>query len=60
MLVAHHRSTWRFARRSATGSERAALPLVAAVLAARLLVALGREATLRATREWARRPSGRE
>ncbi|MCU1493018.1 MAG: putative glycosyltransferase [Acidimicrobiaceae bacterium] len=47
MLVAHHRSTWRFARRSARGSERALLPLVAAALAARLVVSLARELTRR-------------
>ncbi|MGH9169321.1 MAG: glycosyltransferase family 2 protein [Acidimicrobiales bacterium] len=39
MLVAHHKSMWRYARRTATGPERGLLPLVAAGLAARLLLA---------------------
>ncbi|MGD0082247.1 MAG: glycosyltransferase family 2 protein [Acidimicrobiales bacterium] len=41
MLVAHHRSMWRFARQTAIGWERALLPLVAAGLAVRLLLAWG-------------------
>ena len=41
MLVAHHRSTWRFARRSLHGRKRLALPFVAAGLAVRLVVAIG-------------------
>lgn len=36
MLVAHHRSMWRFARRSTAGRNRALLPLVGAGLAVRL------------------------
>jgi N-acetylglucosaminyl-diphospho-decaprenol L-rhamnosyltransferase len=36
MLAAHHRSMWRFARTTTTGARRAALPLVAVGLAARL------------------------
>jgi N-acetylglucosaminyl-diphospho-decaprenol L-rhamnosyltransferase len=40
MLLAHHRSTWRFARRSASRSERPLLPLVAVALALRLVAAL--------------------
>jgi N-acetylglucosaminyl-diphospho-decaprenol L-rhamnosyltransferase len=39
MLLAHHRSLWRFATRAATGRERLALPLVAVGLGARLLLA---------------------
>jgi N-acetylglucosaminyl-diphospho-decaprenol L-rhamnosyltransferase len=35
MIVAHHRSLWRFACRSTTGWSRAALPVVAAGLVAR-------------------------
>lgn len=35
MIAAHHRSLWRFARRSATPTQRLALPLVAVGLAAR-------------------------
>ena len=41
MLAAHHRSMWRFAWRTTTGGRRAALPIVAVGLAARLLVAMG-------------------
>jgi N-acetylglucosaminyl-diphospho-decaprenol L-rhamnosyltransferase len=39
MLAAHHRSMWRFACRTTVGAKRAALPAVAAGLAARLVVA---------------------
>ena len=39
MLAAHHRSMWRFATQSAAGPARAALPLVAVGLLARLAVA---------------------
>jgi N-acetylglucosaminyl-diphospho-decaprenol L-rhamnosyltransferase len=51
MLAAHHRSLWRFAWRTTPGAKRAALPVVAAGLAARVVVAglehrLGRHATL--------------
>jgi len=38
MLVAHHRSMWRFARLTATGRERWLLPLVALGLSARLVL----------------------
>ncbi|HEV2361965.1 MAG TPA: glycosyltransferase family 2 protein [Acidimicrobiales bacterium] len=38
-IYAHHRSLWRFARLSASGRERLALPLVALALAARFAVA---------------------
>jgi len=38
MLVAHHRSMWRFARQTASGRERSLLPLVALGLAARLVL----------------------
>lgn len=44
MIVAHHRSTWRFARRTATGKERLALPAVALGLLARLGLAVARTA----------------
>ena len=40
MLAAHHRSMWQFARRTTTGSRRAALPVVAVGLTARLGVAM--------------------
>ena len=43
MLVAHHRSAWRFARVSTSGPSRALLPLVAVALAGRLAVLLARE-----------------
>jgi N-acetylglucosaminyl-diphospho-decaprenol L-rhamnosyltransferase len=39
MLVAHHRSMWRFARQTAAGPERALLPIVAVGLGARLVLA---------------------
>jgi N-acetylglucosaminyl-diphospho-decaprenol L-rhamnosyltransferase len=39
MLVAHHRSIWRFARQTASGRERALLPIVALGLGTRLLLA---------------------
>lgn len=39
MLAAHHRSMWRFASRTTSGSKRAALPLVAVGLVGRLAVA---------------------
>lgn len=39
MLLAHHRSLWRFAAATTRGSRRLALPVVAAGLAGRLVVA---------------------
>jgi N-acetylglucosaminyl-diphospho-decaprenol L-rhamnosyltransferase len=42
MLIAHHRSTWRFAQRSTTGSERVFLPVVAVGLAVRLVITVTR------------------
>ncbi len=44
MLIAHHRSAFRFASRTADGWHRMALPLVALVLAIRLTVAAVRQA----------------
>jgi N-acetylglucosaminyl-diphospho-decaprenol L-rhamnosyltransferase len=44
MLVAHHRSAFRFASKTAHGWRRVALPGVAVVLAARLVVAGARHA----------------
>jgi len=41
MLVAHHRSMWRFANETTRGWERALLPLVALGLAVRLVLAWG-------------------
>lgn len=40
MLVAHHVSTWRFARRSLTGPRRILLPLVGLGIGVRLIAAL--------------------
>lgn len=40
MIVAHHRSTWRFARRRATGVENALLPLIGAGIVLRCGTAL--------------------
>ena len=39
MIAAHHRSLWRFARATTTGWRRAALPLIAVGLLARMVVA---------------------
>jgi hypothetical protein len=39
MIAAHHRSLLRFAARSSTGTRRALLPLVAAGLAVRTVLA---------------------
>ena len=52
MIAAHHRSALRFASRRARGAERLALPLAAAVLGVRLVMAVGDEA-LRRHREQA-------
>ncbi len=43
MQVAHHRSTWRFARRSLTGPKAVLLPVVGVGLVARLFISLCRE-----------------
>jgi N-acetylglucosaminyl-diphospho-decaprenol L-rhamnosyltransferase len=50
MLIAHHRSAWRFARRRASGSERLVLPAIGAGLLLRLALALGRELAAKASR----------
>lgn len=44
MLLAHHRSTWRFAVKSMTGPRRALLVLVGAGLFVRAVAALGKAA----------------
>lgn len=44
MLVAHHASTWRFARRRLVGAKRLILPLVGAGILFRLVLALVRQA----------------
>jgi N-acetylglucosaminyl-diphospho-decaprenol L-rhamnosyltransferase len=54
MLVAHHRSVLRFARRTTTGWRRLALPLTALLLALRLVVMAAWQA-LAARRSAARR-----
>jgi N-acetylglucosaminyl-diphospho-decaprenol L-rhamnosyltransferase len=40
MLAAHHRSMWRFAYRTSSGTSRLALPIVAAGLVVRLALAM--------------------
>lgn len=47
MILAHHRSAWRFAVRTTRGWHRALLPLAAAVLGIRLVGACGAEALRR-------------
>jgi N-acetylglucosaminyl-diphospho-decaprenol L-rhamnosyltransferase len=44
MLLEHHRSAWRFARKRFTGVRAALLPFAAAYLAARALLAIARHA----------------
>ena len=44
MIVAHHRSMWRFAGQTATGWRRAALPFVALALVARCILSLAKRA----------------
>jgi N-acetylglucosaminyl-diphospho-decaprenol L-rhamnosyltransferase len=39
MIVAHHRSLWRYATKTTTGSQRALLPVIAAALAVRTVLA---------------------
>ena len=48
MLVAHHRSALRFTMRTTSGWRRAALPLAAAVLGVRLVLATVRLSVKRA------------
>ena len=47
MLVAHHVSTWRFARRSLTGVRSSMLPIVFVGIVARLVIALVRQLSRR-------------
>lgn len=44
MIVEHHKSLWRFAKRTTTGPARLALPVVAAGIGVRCLLALARRA----------------
>jgi N-acetylglucosaminyl-diphospho-decaprenol L-rhamnosyltransferase len=44
MIVEHHRSAWQFSQRRFTGARRVLLPLTAAYLALRCLLALGAHA----------------
>ncbi len=44
MVVAHHRSLWRFSKTTAEGRERLALPLVAVAIALRAVLVLARQA----------------
>jgi hypothetical protein len=53
MLVAHHRSVYRFASRTARGWRRATLPAIAGLLAVRLVIVSARTA-LEAVRRNAR------
>ena len=57
MLIAHHRSTWRFARRTTRGRSRAMLPAVGVLLLARLGVALVQESARHFAAGWVRRRS---
>ncbi|MEW6154849.1 MAG: glycosyltransferase family 2 protein [Actinomycetota bacterium] len=52
MILEHHRSLWRFARKSASGRDRLALPAVAAGLGARTALSWGQ----RAYEGWRSRP----
>jgi N-acetylglucosaminyl-diphospho-decaprenol L-rhamnosyltransferase len=45
LIVAHHRSLWRFARRSMQGWDRAALPLIGLGVAARCALVVVRQLT---------------
>jgi N-acetylglucosaminyl-diphospho-decaprenol L-rhamnosyltransferase len=47
MLVEHHRSAWRFARKRYTGIRAVLLPFAAVFLAARAVLAVGAEAARR-------------
>lgn len=47
MIVAHHRSLWRFARKTTTGGWRLTLPFVSVALIVRLALALGVNVTRR-------------
>ena len=51
MVVAHHRSMWRFAARSTSGVRRGALPVVALGIAVRLVLVCAR----RAAADWSAR-----
>jgi hypothetical protein len=44
MILAHHRSLWRFARQTTRGPHRLLLPFVAAGLGVRTLLAWGHRA----------------
>jgi N-acetylglucosaminyl-diphospho-decaprenol L-rhamnosyltransferase len=57
MLVAHHRSTWRFARQTTRGRAQLALPAVGLLLFARLSVAIARESARRLSAERVRQRS---
>lgn len=56
MLVAHHVSMWRFARRTASDGERLLIPAMAAGLCARLVLAWS-EHLLRPVRDWLKAPA---
>ena len=52
MILEHHRSLWRFARRSTEGARRAVLPAVAAGLTVRTGLAWGQRALEGARTRW--------
>ncbi len=58
MLVAHHRSTWRFARRRVQGPARAALPLIGLGIGLRLGACLAQELARRVSMTKASQPAG--
>jgi N-acetylglucosaminyl-diphospho-decaprenol L-rhamnosyltransferase len=55
MVLAHHRSLWRFSVRTTAGSDRLLLPLAAVGILSRSVLALARVAMLR----WVNRYRGR-
>jgi N-acetylglucosaminyl-diphospho-decaprenol L-rhamnosyltransferase len=46
LILEHHRSAWRFARRSTTGYQSVLIPFYAVALGTRLLLALARQASI--------------
>ncbi|MGO9963177.1 MAG: glycosyltransferase family 2 protein [Acidimicrobiales bacterium] len=52
MIVAHHVSLWRFARRTTSGSDRLLLPVVAAGIAGRCVIVCLRRMVVQLGRHW--------
>ena len=46
MIVAHHRSLWRFAHRSTTGAKRLLLPVIGVGLVVRMGLVMARRVVL--------------